>query len=128
MDDIKQQIETIVGRLDGNKKYQQLADQGKQLVKKITAWDGELIQRKSQSYDDVINFPNKLSAEYLFVRGQMATNIPVVTKAVVARVKELDGQWAPLKAAAKKMLDEEIADFNRALKAADLGLIFMGDE
>jgi len=38
-----------------------------QLVKDIEAWDNDMIQRKSKAYDDVENFPNKFTAEYLFI-------------------------------------------------------------
>jgi hypothetical protein len=43
-------------------------------------WEEQLIQSKSQSYDDVINFVNKLSANYIFVHGEAGGIIPYVSE------------------------------------------------
>jgi len=33
----------------------------------MKTWDEEMVQRKSKAYDDVENFPNKFTANYLFL-------------------------------------------------------------
>lgn len=43
---------------------------GEILLFKIKTWDEALNQRKSQAYDDVENFENKFSAEYLYLFNQ----------------------------------------------------------
>ncbi len=40
---------------------------GLALVQKMKAWDEDMVQRKSKAYDDVENFPNKFTANYLFL-------------------------------------------------------------
>ena len=124
LDDIRQQIETTLARMGDDPRFAKLHARGKQLLADIVKWDGQLIQRKSQSYDDVINFENKLSAEYLFLRGQVSDNIPAVTKAMTTREKELDAEWAPLKEEAQQ-LDRTIQAFNEALIKAGFGAIFI---
>lgn len=124
--DLRSQIQNVVERLSGKEDYHAFVKQGKALVKKIIVWDGEIIQRKSQSYDDVINFPNKLSAEYLFVRGQLNSEIPVVTESVLERLDVLDAQWAMLKAQAEDLVENEVKPFNQELLEAGIGAIVWG--
>ncbi|MCB0634733.1 MAG: glycosyl hydrolase, partial [Lewinella sp.] len=121
---VRMQIDQWVKRLSEKEDRSALAAEGKALVKTMTEWDGELVQRKSQSYDDVINFPNKLSAEYLFVRGQMNTNIPILTTAVKERITLLDSQWAGLKARAAVIMDE-VRAYNRKLEEADFQPLYI---
>ena len=46
-----------------------LKEEGKKLLAALKAWDEAMVQRKSKAYDDVENFPNKFTAEYLFLIG-----------------------------------------------------------
>ncbi|PHN02092.1 WD40/YVTN/BNR-like repeat-containing protein [Flavilitoribacter nigricans] len=123
--DMKQQIKDVTDRLESKEAYQELVKRGRDLVDKITTWDGEIIQRKSRSYDDVINFPNKLSAEYLFLRGQIDDQIPIVTRPVLERLQVLDDRWAALKSEALQLKDTEVKAYNQALLDAGLGPIIM---
>lgn len=126
--DLKKQVQNIVDRLGAKAGYEALVNQGKGMIDRITDWDAEIIQRKSQSYDDVINFPNKLSAEYLFVRGQIDDQIPIVPKPVIERLKVLDSKWEKLKTAAETLLEKEAKSFNQALLDAGLGPIILLEE
>jgi photosystem II stability/assembly factor-like uncharacterized protein len=124
MQALSRQITQWVERLSDKEAHKALAKEGSALVKSIREWDGEIIQRKSQSYDDVINFPNKLSAEYLFVRGQLDSKIPVVTSAIKERVALLDEQWEELKAKAAELMGE-VEAFNRKLADAGFRPLYM---
>jgi hypothetical protein len=75
-------------------------------------WEEELVQNKAQSNDDVINFINKLSADYIFLRGEMDANIPFITQGQKERYAELDALWQPLKGRMNALLDKEVAGFN----------------
>jgi len=81
----KQLKEVLKGVTDENVK----AD-GKALLKELDAWDKDMIQRKSQAYDDVENFPNKFTAEYLFLIDATNSTIPRVNQPSKDRKAELD--------------------------------------
>ena len=73
----KDQIESTISKLDATK-HKDVIEKGQQLVKDLTAWDEDMIQRKSKAYDDVENFPNKFTAEYIFLINQTESSIPRV--------------------------------------------------
>jgi hypothetical protein len=96
---------------------------GKAVVKKIGELEEKLIQPKSQSYDDVINFVNKLSANIIFVHGEVNSNVPYVTAGEKARYAELHAEWLVYQKEMELLLTKDIAELNarcRALSVANL--------
>ncbi len=69
------------------------------------------MQPKAQSNDDIINFVNMLSADYIFLKGEMDVNIPAVTNGQKQRLTELNALWQPLKNEYGD-IQKQVADFN----------------
>ncbi len=128
MSKVQGQIDAIMDRLSDESQYQQLMEQGKALVKKLLDWDGELIQRKSEAYDDTINFENGLTAYYLFITGELDSNIPFVTEGATEQMEVLEGQWRVLEAQYQEMINKDIPEFNNALNDAGIGVISSDSE
>ena len=76
---LTKQINDMVKLVENDNSKSEMVTLSKSLIKKISEWEGKLIQPKSQSYDDVINFVNKLSANIIFVHGEVNSTIPYVT-------------------------------------------------
>jgi photosystem II stability/assembly factor-like uncharacterized protein len=100
-----------------------LKEAGKKLVEQLGDWDKDMIQRKSKAYDDVENFPNKFTAEYLFLIDATNSTIPRVNQPSKDRKAELDAQWSTLKARANSLINTTIPDFNKKLWNAGIGAI-----
>ncbi|ASV30061.1 WD40/YVTN/BNR-like repeat-containing protein [Maribacter cobaltidurans] len=100
-----------------------LKAKGQALLDKMKAWDEDMVQRKSQAYDDVENFPNKFTAEYLFLLNQTSGSIPRVNKSNLDRKKELDQQWIPLKSRGEALIKTDIPAYNRALWESGIGAL-----
>jgi len=122
---VNEQLGGILERLEGDSQFSQILEMGKKLIEKITQWDGELIQRKSEAYDDTINFENGLSAYYMFVHGQLNSNIPFVTEGAIQQLQVLDGQWAPLDEQYQEMKANDVREFNQACEDAGIGAIII---
>jgi len=108
-----EQINYLVGLVADQPLMKTLTDSGKAVVKIITAWEDKLVQSKSQSYDDIINFENKLSADYIFLRGETDSNSPGVTDGQQEVLKELDAKWAVLKNELQIITTQHIGGFNK---------------
>jgi len=119
----QKQLESLLSSLSGDK-YAALKKDGEELVKKMKAWDEDMVQRKSKAYDDVENFPNKFTANYLFLINQTESDIPRVNQPSLDRMKELNAQWATLKARGTQLLDKDVPAFNKKLWDAGLGAIW----
>ncbi|GHB82470.1 WD40/YVTN/BNR-like repeat-containing protein [Persicitalea jodogahamensis] len=120
----RKQISELASLLAEKPAQKVVADTAKALVKKMKTWEDKLVQNKSESNDDVINFLNMLSADYIFVRGELDSNVPIVTNGQKQRIAELDGQWDKLNAEKEKLV-EDIYAFNVLCRSKGIEKITM---
>ena len=118
---VQEQLQAILSDMESGP----LNTQGNALLEKLRTWDEDMVQRKSKAYDDVENFPNKFTAEYLFLINQTNSSIPRVNKASRDRRAELDKQWAVLKAKATTLIEKDIPALNKVLWEAGIGAVRM---
>lgn len=123
--DYKNQLNTILKRLPKTDQYSKIHSEGKTLVNSMVDWDEDMVQRKSKAYDDVENFPNKLTANYLFLINQTESGIPKVINPVLDRKRELDTQWGAFQLKAKKIMEKDVISFNKLLWEAGVGAILV---
>ena len=120
----KIQLESILANRPSVEKYSTIGIEGQALVKKMKAWDEDMIQRKSKAYDDVENFPNKFTANYMFLANQTENDIPRVNQPNLDLLKELNAQWAVLQSRGNEIIDTNIPAFNKRLWEAGVGAIW----
>lgn len=116
---VQQQLKSIVKDLDNKA----LKDEGQAIIDALDAWDKDMVQRKSKAYDDVENFPNKFTAEYLFLINQTESSIPRVNQSSRDRRSELEAQWSDLRKRADQWINETIPAYNKKLWEAGIGAI-----
>jgi hypothetical protein len=120
----QQQLASLLKSLPAGDRFSGVRTEGEALLKKMKAWDEDMVQRKSKAYDDVENFPNKFTANYLFLINQTESDIPRVNQPSFDRLKELNAQWSKLKARGNELLSKDIPAFNKQLWDVGLGAIW----
>ncbi len=115
----KTQLDDVIKDLSDSN----LKAEGQVLSQALNAWDEDMVQRKSQAYDDVENFPNKFTAEYLFLINATNSTIPRVNQGSKDRRAELDSQWEKLESRAQTLIQSSIPDYNKKLWEAGIGAI-----
>jgi len=119
----REQLEALLAKLPAGETTTVLQQKGAQLVKDLKAWDEEMVQRKSKAYDDVENFPNKFTANYMFLLNQTESDIPRVNQPNLELKAKLDAEWKALQQKAAG-LEQRISDFNKALWEAGVGAVW----
>jgi hypothetical protein len=89
----------------------------------MQAWDEDMIQRKSKAYDDVENFPNKFTANYMFLINQTESDIPRVNKPNRERFQELTAEWNVLDARAKEIINVDVPAYTKLLWEVGIGAV-----
>jgi hypothetical protein len=120
----QKQLESLLESLPEGEKYNAVRKEGEALVRKMRAWDEEMVQRKSKAYDDVENYPNKFTANYMFLINQTESDIPRVNQPSVNLLKQMNADWSSLKSRANEMLDKDIPAINKLLWDAGTGAIW----
>jgi hypothetical protein len=119
-----EKIKDLLGKLPSEDKYASIRRTGKELTQRITAWDEEMVQRKSKAYDDVENFPNKFSSDYLFLINQTESEIPRVTQGSKELQKEMNGRWSQFEERSRQLLNTDIPAFNKLCWDAGIGAVW----
>jgi photosystem II stability/assembly factor-like uncharacterized protein len=125
MRQVKKQIETINESLKDNADAKDLVNQGKELIKKIEKWEGNLIEPRSKNFQDVINFPNKLNSEFLQIRGVADTHDPRLTKGVQDRARDVQADWSRYKQEMQVIIQKDVSDYNKKFREKNLPALIM---
>jgi hypothetical protein len=122
---MRNKISAIVNDLD-DPNHEGLKEEAQKLVDRMQAWDEEMVQRKSKAYDDVENFPNKFTANYLFAINHAESGIPKVNQPTRDRIAELDALWENLRKEGDDILKNAVPALNQKLWQAGIGALWMG--
>ena len=90
---------------------------------KINEWEGKLIQRDQKTFQDVINFPNKLNAEIVNLMGRIDGHDPKITKGSLTRMDDLMAEWNNLRSLKEEIIEVDIKEFNDAFVKSGLSPI-----
>ena len=93
MRNIQMQLQHYGEILKGKKEFLAVLDKAKTIEKKLKAWELKLIQPKQKTFQDVINFNNKLNAEWMYLKGFVDSDDPKVTQGAKDRFQDLMEQW-----------------------------------
>ena len=120
---IQSQLIKIIKELPEEQKYMGLKSKGEAIILQLKSWDEDMVQRKSKAYDDVENFPNKFTAEYIFLMNQNDSSIPKLNSASKNRLEELNKEWIELKNRSKELIQEVIPAYNKLLWNNEIGAL-----
>jgi photosystem II stability/assembly factor-like uncharacterized protein len=119
--DVKAQAGAIAERV----KSEEITKAAKSLEEKLTAIEDELIQRKSKSRQDPINFPGKLDNQLVYLYGVAGEQDDKPTAGARERFtdlrKEVESQLSRL----EEVLKMEVASFNGLVRQKDVPAIFV---
>ena len=120
---IQSQLLKIIKELPEEQKYMSLKSKGEAIILQLKSWDEDMVQRKSKAYDDVENFPNKFTAEYIFLMNQNDSSIPKLNSASKNRLEELNKEWMELKSRSEELIQKVIPTYNKLLWNNEIGAL-----
>jgi hypothetical protein len=127
MRQLQQQLNSFTESLGNRPEADTILKKAKAILERIQHWEEVLIQPKSQSNDDVINFVNKLSANIIFLRWELDSTIPNVTKGQQLRYEELHQEWLKSKKEFEAITTSEVKQFNQLCQSKGIGFLNLKD-
>jgi len=119
----QRQLIKIIKEFPEEEKYIGLKSKGEAIIQQLKSWDEDMVQRKSKAYDDVENFPNKFTAEYIFLMNQNDSSIPKLNSASKNRLEELNKEWIELKNRSEELIQKVIPAYNKLLWNNEIGAL-----
>jgi photosystem II stability/assembly factor-like uncharacterized protein len=120
---LKKQIEAYNDAMKDNKDMADVVASGKDLLKKINDWEANVIETRTKNFQDVINWPSKLSAEFLDLRGRLDTHDPKITRGVQDRMQDVETEWNTHRVTMEKLLTNEVSAYNQLFKTKSIPAI-----
>jgi hypothetical protein len=120
----QKQLESLIGAIPAGGKFAAIKSDADALLKSMKEWDDAMVQRKSRAYDDVENFPNRFTADYLFMINQTESDIPRVNQPSIDLAAKMNARWATLKSQAEEIENRRIPELNKRLFDAGIGAIW----
>ena len=117
---VRGQVEALNTNLQGISGTETLRAKGTAIIDRITEWENTLIQPEQKTFQDVINFPNRLNAELMNLKSRVDGPVPVVTEGAQARLEELRQDWQTYRRVLDRIIDEDVAAYNALYRELDL--------
>jgi len=121
----KSQLKGYAKLLKENDLAKTLLKKGDSLVKRIDTWEENLIQPKQKTFQDVINFNNKLNAQLMHLKGYIDAAEPKVTQGAKERLKDLLGQWKTFETERDAIISSEMKAYNSLFNELDIPAIIL---
>lgn len=114
---IREQVESVVERVDAAEPEvpEGLRVEADSLLAALDAWESTVVQPRQETFQDVINFPNRLDAQVLHLIGSVDGTEPPLTDGARERLRDLDGEWSERRSAFQQLLGR-VEAFNRSVR------------
>ncbi len=124
----KEQLNNYAERLKNNDSAKPLLEKGDELLKRINSWEEHLIQEKQKTFQDVINFNNKLNAQLINLKGYIDQANPKVTQGAKERYADLMEDWNVYKTERDVIINIEMKAYNDLYASLSLPALILEKE
>ncbi|MDB4582333.1 glycosyl hydrolase [Draconibacterium sp.] len=122
---VKTQLRSRLELIEKDESLEELKNTGDTALENITKWEENLIQPRQKTFQDVINFENKLNAELNRLRSSIDSYHPKPTESEKERLQELTGEWEKWKTEMERIISTDIEEFNSQYKKSGLPTIIV---
>jgi photosystem II stability/assembly factor-like uncharacterized protein len=123
--DVKKQIGNILRQVEDNERGKEIIEQGKLLQKKLTEVEDVLIQSKSKSPQDALNYPIMLDNKIAALASVVASADTRPTEQSYQVFKDLSAKADEQLAALNSIYGEDVAAFNKLIRKAEIPAIII---
>jgi photosystem II stability/assembly factor-like uncharacterized protein len=124
----KTQLSHYANLLKDSKNADSLSEKGKELTKRINSWEENLIQAKQKTFQDVINFNNKLNAQLIQLKSYIDQANPKVTNGAKERFNDLMNDWQVYKNERDTIINTEMQAYNSLFKTLAIPALILDEK
>ena len=124
---VRSQIEKMNERLKNKDNMDKLISTGDQAIEALNEWEGNVVQTKMETFQDVVNFLNRLNSHMINLLGTLDSSDPPITQGQKDRFGDLSEEWYEYKNKLNSIMNNEVNEFNRLYKKEDLPIVLIED-
>ncbi len=120
MREVQKQLKHYQEYLNKSKSYEVLISKANYIEEKLKSWEENLIQPDQKTFQDVINFHNKLNAEWMYLKEYVDSEDPKVSQGAELRHNDLNNKWGEYKTILQEIIDKDFKDFETEFKSKNI--------
>ena len=124
----KTQLDAYAKLLKDHEHAAHLLEKGETLSKRINSWEENLIQVDQKTFQDVINFNNKLNAQLIQLKSYIDQADPRLTKGAKERFNDLMKDWEVYKNERDAIIETEMNAYNILYKSLNIPALIINDK
>ena len=124
---IRSQIKKMNNRIKEMGNMEELISTGKLAIKAIDNWEGQVVQTEMKTFQDVVNFINRLNAHMINLLETIDGADPPLTQGQRNRYGDLSEEWHKHKKKLDSIINNEVTEFNRLYKKEGLPAVIILD-
>ena len=124
----KNQLTRYAKLLKNDKQMSSLLEKGAALTKRINSWEENLIQAKQKTFQDVINFNNKLNAQLIQLKSYVDQANPKITSGAKERFADLMKDWQVYVNERNTIINKEMNAYNVLYKSLDIPALIIDEQ
>ncbi|RLD22014.1 MAG: glycosyl hydrolase [Bacteroidetes bacterium] len=113
-------VDTQISSEDGLEDLKQARDA---LAKKIDNWQSVVIELRQKGFQDALNWPAGMNAEYFMLRNNLDTYDPVIPEGYRARFDDLEEQWVRHQQLYNDIMSDDVSAFNTLYRSKNLPVL-----
>jgi len=121
-------LENYIDKNDDQNDYDKTISMAKNIEVKLKNWEKKLIQPKQKTFQDVINFNNKLNAEYINLKDYIDASEPQVTSGAKDLFNDLNSRSDDLMKEINQIISEDFKNFDKQYKSLELKTLLIPKE
>ena len=118
--EMNKRIESISDHIESTPEMDDLRELGKGLKSKIKDWQSKVIELRQKGFQDALNWPAGMNAEFFLLRSNMDTHDPRVSTGYKSRFNDLNSLWRSHKDAYDEIINNDVPEFNELYRSKRL--------
>jgi photosystem II stability/assembly factor-like uncharacterized protein len=123
----KSQLNVYAELLKDHENATPLLEKGEVLSKRINSWEENLIQADQKTFQDVINFNNKLNAQLIQLKSYIDQADPKITTGAKERFTDLMKDWDVYKNERDAIIKTEMTAYNALYKSLKIPALIINN-
>ena len=124
---IRSQIQKMNNELEDMDNMEELLEAGKKAINALDKWEGNVLQTKMETFQDVVNFLNRLNSHMINLLGTIDGSDPPLTQGQVDRYSDLSEEWNNYEKKLNEIINNQISSYNELYRLAGLPAIIIKD-
>ena len=122
---VRSQIQKMNNELEDMDNMEEILEAGEKAINALDKWEGKVLQTKMETFQDVVNFLNRLNSHMINLLGTIDTSDPPLTQGQVDRYSDLSEEWNNYKKKLDDIINNQISSYNELYRLAGLPAIII---